>query len=111
MCFASAKNSQRSTTRPSAALATASPAATTPIDAADEQRDQGQQRRQRKAGEPRDAAQPGAVLAGDAEAHLLQQIILLGMRRLRACRTRPRLPSAVALATVLGAEVVSIKRQ
>src|SRR5216684_4187081 len=46
-----------------------------------EQRDHRQQRRQREPGDPGDGAQPDAVLARDLVAHLLQQVILLGVRQ------------------------------
>src|SRR5262252_4616566 len=51
-------------------------------DTAEQQRDQAEQEWQPKPGQPNEAAQAYPVLACDTKSHLLEQVVLLGMRRL-----------------------------
>src|SRR6266446_9765576 len=56
---------------------------------AEEQGEQAEEGRHREAGKPGDTAQTPLMLARDAEAHLLEQIILFGMRRLEHAHLTP----------------------
>src|SRR5215470_14564905 len=51
-------------------------------DTAEQQRDQAEQEWQPKPGQPNEAAQAYPVFACDTKSHLLEQVVLLGMRRL-----------------------------
>src|SRR6516225_1975807 len=51
-------------------------------DTAEQQRDQAEQEWQPKPGQPNEAAQTYPVFARDTKSHLLEQVVLLGMRRL-----------------------------
>ena len=83
MCFASAKNSQRSTTRPSAALAGRPRPPPSPGAPGSTRANKLANAGKRKAGQPHDPAQPPRVLAGDLKPHFLQEVVLLGVRGLK----------------------------
>ena len=82
MWVASAKNSQRSISTPAMPESAASRASTLAQSAGRQQREHAEQRRADEAQQPGVPPELGGVPARHPEAHLAEQVVGLGMRRL-----------------------------